>query len=59
MEFESPTGEPWYGLGAFHCLTTVCSSRIWELQIDFTYGNGTKPFMHYNHFRVGPTTDNY
>ena len=54
--FGSLTGELWYGLRALHCLT---SSGNWELRIDFTFSNGTKSFIHYNHFRVGPATDNY
>ena len=56
MGFGSLIGELWYGLRALHCLT---SRGNWELRIDFTFSNGTKSFMHYNHFRVGPTTDNY
>ena len=56
MAFGSLTGELWYGLRALHCLT---SSGNWELRIDFTFSNGTKLFMHYNHFRVGPASDNY
>ena len=48
--------EFWFGLNAMHCLT---SKGNWELRIDFTFSNGTKSFMHYNHFRVGPATDNY
>ena len=48
--------EFWFGLNAMHCLT---SKGNWELRIDFTFSNGTKSFMHYNHFRVGPPTDNY
>ena len=48
--------EFWFGLNAMHCLT---SKGNWELRIDFTMTNGTKSFMHYNHFRVGPPTDNY
>ena len=56
MGFGSLTDELWYGLRALHCLT---KSRNWELRIDFTFSNGTKSFMHYNHFRVGPATDNY
>ena len=48
--------EFWFGLNAMHCLT---SEGNWELRIDFTFSNGTKSFMHYNHFRVGPATDNY
>ena len=54
--FGSLKGELWYGLHAIHCLT---SSENWELRVDFTFSNGTKSFMHYNHFRVGPATDNY
>ena len=54
--FGSLTSELWYGLRALHCLT---SNGIWELRIDFTFSNGTKSFMHYNHFRIGPATDNY
>ena len=56
MGFGSLTDELWYGLRALNCLT---NSGNWELRIDFTFSNGTKSFMHYNHFRVGPTTDNY
>ena len=48
--------EFWFGLNAMNCLT---SKGNWELLIDFTFANGTKSFMHYNHFRVGPATDNY
>ena len=54
--FGNLTGELWYGLRALHCLT---QQGKWELRIDFTFSNGTKSFMHYNHFRVGPATDNY
>ena len=54
--FGSLTGELWYGLRALHCLT---QHGKWELRIDFTFSNGTKSFMHYNHFSVGPATDNY
>ena len=39
-----------------HCLT---NRRKWELRIDFTFNNGTRSYLHYNHFRVGPATDNY
>ena len=56
MGFGSLTGELLYGLLALHCLT---NSGNWELQIDFTFSNGTKSYMHYNHFRVGSATDNY
>ena len=48
--------EFWFGLRGIHCLT---SNGNWELRIDFTFSNGTKSYMHYNNFRVGPATDNY
>ena len=48
--------EFWFGLRGMHCLT---SKGNWELRIDFTFSNGTKSFMHYNNFSVGPATDNY
>ena len=48
--------EFWFGLSAMHCLT---NNGNWELRIDFVFDNGTKLYMHYNHFRVGPATDNY
>ena len=48
--------EFWMGLRGMHCLT---SKGIWELRIDFTFSNGTKSFMHYNDFSLGPATDNY
>ena len=48
--------EFWFGLNAMHCLTNTGN---WELRIDFTFDNGTKSFMHYNHFSVGSATDNY
>ena len=54
--FGSLTGELWYGLRALRCLT---QQGKWELRIDFTFSNGTKSYMHYNHFKVGPATDNY
>ena len=54
--FGSLTGELWYGLHTMHCLT---SSGNWELRIDFTFNNGSKSYMHYNRFRVGPANDNY
>ena len=48
--------EFWFGLKAMNCLT---NKGNWELRIDFTFDNGTKSFMHFNHFRVGPAIDNY
>ena len=50
------TGEFWYGLRAIHCLT---SNGQWELRIDYTFTNGTKGYLLYNNFRVGPATEQY
>lgn len=54
--FGSLTDELWYGLRALHCLT---KKGQWEMRIDFTYNNGTKSYLHYNSFRVGPAADMY
>ena len=54
--FGSLTGEFWYGLSAIHCLT---SRGQWELRIDYTFTNGTKGYVSYSNFRVGPATDQY
>ena len=48
--------EFWLGLRGMHCLT---GNGNWELRIDFTFSNGTKSYMHYSHFSVGPANDNY
>ena len=54
--FGNLKSEFWYGLRQMHCLT---NRGAWELRIDFTFNNGTRYYLHYNHFRVGPSTDNY
>ena len=54
--FGSLTAEFWYGLRALHCLT---SQGDWEMKIDIQLSNGTRSYMHYGHFRVGPAEDNY
>lgn len=54
--FGSLTDELWYGLRALHCLT---NKGNWELRIDFKFSNGTKSYLHYNSFRVGPAHDMY
>ena len=48
-----------YGMDCMLFTVELHSSGNWELWIDFTFSNGTKLFMHYNHVRVGPSTDNY
>ena len=54
--FGSLTGEFWYGLRPLHCLT---NRGQWELRIDFTLTDGTKSYVSYSSFKVGPTSSNY
>ena len=54
--FGSLTGEFWYGLRPLHCLT---NQGQWELRIDFTFINGTKSYLSYSSFKVGPASFNY
>ena len=54
--FGSLTGEFWYGLRPLHCLT---NQGQWEIRIDFTLTDGTKSYLSYSFFRVGPTSSNY
>ena len=54
--FGNLHSEFWYGLKSLNCLT---SKGMWELHVDFTFSNGTKSYIHYNHFEVGPATNNY
>ena len=56
MGFGSLTGEFWFGLNALHCLT---SKGQWELRIDYVLPNGTKGYLPYNKFAVGPATEQY
>ena len=54
--FGDLTGEVWYGLRAIHCLT---NQGQWELRIDYTFTNGTKGYLSYSHFKVGPANKQY
>ena len=54
--FGSLTGELWYGLRPLHCLT---SQGQWRLRIDFTFINGTKSYVSYKSFSVGPANSQY
>ena len=54
--FGSLTGEFWYGLQSLHCLT---NQGQWEMRIDFTLTDGTKSYLSYSSFRVGPASSNY
>ena len=54
--FGSLAGEFWYGLRPLHCLT---NQGQWEMRIDFTLTDGTKSYLSYSSFKVGPTSSNY
>ena len=54
--FGSLTGEFWYGLRPLHCLT---NQGQWQLRIDFTFTNGTKSYVSYTKFSVGPANSQY
>ena len=54
--FGSLTSELWYGLRPLHCLT---NQGQWQLRIDFTFTNGTKSYLSYKSFSVGPANSQY
>ena len=54
--FGSLTGEFWYGLRPLHCLT---NQGQWQLRIDLTFTNGTRVYLPYKKFSVGPTNSQY
>ena len=54
--FGDLDGEFWYGLRPLHCLT---SQGQWQLRVDFTFSNGTKCYLFYNKFAVGPASNQY
>ena len=54
--FGSLTGEFWYGLQPLHCLT---NQGQWEMRIDFTLTDGTKSYISYSSFKIGPASSNY
>ena len=54
--FGNLYGDFWIGLRSMHCLT---SQGNWELRIDYHLQNGTKSYLHYNKFVVGPPEDQY
>ena len=54
--FGSLTGEFWYGLRPLHCLT---NQGQWEMRIDFTLTDGTKSYLSYSSFKIGPASFNY
>ena len=56
MDLVASSGEFWYGLRPLHCLT---NPGQWEMRIDFTLTDGTKSYLSYSSFRVGPASSNY
>jgi len=54
--FGSLTGEFWFGLRGIHIVT---NQGQWELRIDYTFSNGTKAYLSYSNFRIGPATEQY
>ena len=54
--FGNLTGEFWYGLRPLHCLT---NQGQWQLRFDFTFTNGTKSYLSYKSFSVGPANSQY
>jgi len=54
--FGSLQGEFWLGLRSMHCLT---SQGNWELRIDYQLANGTRSYLPYKQFAVGPADDKY
>ena len=56
VDDKDTTGEFWIGLYSLHCLT---NQGQWELRIDYTFTNGTKGYLSYSNFRVGPAIEQY
>ena len=54
--FGNLDGEFWYGLRPLHCLT---NQGQWQLRVDFTFSNGTKSYLFYDKFAVGPARSQY
>ena len=54
--FGNLHGEFWLGLTYLHCMT---KNEKWELRIDYHLKNGTKSYLHYKQFAVGPAEDQY
>ena len=54
--FGSLNGEFLYGVRPLHCLI---NQGQWQLRIDFTLTNGTKLYLPYNKFSVGPANSQY
>jgi len=54
--FGELTGEFWYGLRAFHCLT---GQGGWEMRMDIMLANGTDIFLQYEQFKVASAQDKY
>ena len=51
--FGNLYGEFWYGLSAIRQLT---NRGRWEMRIDYNFTDGTKGFLSYSRFKVGPAS---
>ena len=56
MGFGDLNREFWYGLKAMHCLT---NQGQWELRIDYKFANGTRRYLYYKNFKIGPPSSQY
>ena len=56
MGFGDLNREFWYGLKAMHCLT---NQGQWELRTDYKFTNGTRGYLYYKNFKVGPPSSQY
>ena len=48
-----------YGMAYIHPLHCLTNQGQWRLRIDFTFTNGTKSYIAYNSFLVGPANSQY
>ena len=51
--FGNLSSDFWFGLKSLYCLTSK------EMRMDFQFINGTKSYMHYKNFSVGPAETDY
>ena len=54
--FGTLHGDFWFGLRGMNMMT---DQGQWELRIDYRFTNGTKGYLAYSNFKVGPATEQY
>ena len=47
-----------FGMGCIHCIASLIKDNG-NLRIDFTFSNGTKSYLFYDKFAVGPANNQY